>query len=1575
MIGSASNDIIYGDANKNILIGGDGDDLFNGRAGNDTFYGGDSSLDTSLNDTVTYIDATGGIQIDLGYYGNGDGLASDDGFGNQDRVYGVEHVVGSSNNDVIYGDDNVNSLSGGTGDDVLYGGGGADVLNGGLGSDTADYSNAAGAIDASLIDNEAKNDGDTGERDSLISIENLVGSNYSDLLAGSNAANIIQGLDGDDIISGYDGNDTLYGGDSSGTDTSSNDYLDYSYVTGPLSGGQVGVTVNLTTGTANDAKGGTDTISGFEHITGSDFDDRFIGLNGQNNIIDGGTGIDTIDYGSFTGGVTVDLRNETATDTGGATDTLTSIENAYGTSSDDTLYGSDADNILVGNDDSDVIYAYLGTNAYYGGRINGYDNSGAVDTIRFDSITAGGVTLDIQAGTVVADADGQTSTLENFEIYIATNSNDTIITEDGADDTVNTLGAVSNDLVYASSGNDSYTFGDSAILDYRVVKSNNSGYSTYDVNLVLDMSNATGTVVYRDGGTTLFTDTYNSSGLHTLYGTTGNDTFIGTDGTQELYGEAGDDTFYGSAGNDTFSGGSGSNDMVDYSTQAGITALNVNLDGTNTVSATTSGDGFDTISGIEHVRGTAGNDLIQGDSNANIFYGGGGSDSLFGDGGNDTLYGEAGNDNFYGSNGSDTFYGSTGSDVIIYDSDYGYVNITGLAHVIIDMQAGTASSYSSASGTSGHIKTDTFTGIERAVATDGNDTVTGSSNTDTIDAESGDDLIYSSAGNDVIHGDAGTDTMDYSNDSNITKVVLSILTNASNGIVTYNGSTTYTQTIEFFENIVGSDGDDTFTGNTGTNNIKGGAGNDIIAAYDGLNNVLDGEGGTNTLSFSNGGSGSITLDMTDLSAGYFSFSSANGNYTGTAKNFANINGSAGNDVLTLDDQTNVVHAGSGGDTVYTNGGNDTIYGDAGNDRIWTGDGNNVVYGGGNDDAIYASIGNDTYNGDGGWNTIFYSNNSTTSYVANLDHIETPSTNNNTLTLFMSNGDTYTHTITGDAHVYLSTGDDIVNALFGTGSGSTNAGDGNDYFYYNTTGHSRANGGNGTDTYDARSLGSGITLNGNIVSSGLYQFGSLGISNFETIYTTSYDDEINLVNTGIKTLYAGGGDDTVTYDDTGQTTRVYGEAGLDTYDASGFSTGLTLDGTDTSNGGYAFDTTYISGFETVYTSNNNDTITLSGTDILTLYAGGGDDTVVFDGEGDNNPLRLRGEGGTDIFDGRTSAEGFFLEGYDQNDGGYHLGHVFDKTYVSGFETVYTSDFNDVIFLSDTDIVTLHAGNGDDNVTYDGNDDVTRIYGEGGSDTLNFTSFSGSTDIDGSDTQDGGYNIGDVYVSGFEKVYLNNAGNQVNNLTGTGIEELYTGGGNDTVYYTNDSIYVDAQGGNDILYAFSYGSGLTLDSTDVSNGGYALGNMHIKDFEQVVLTDQDDTIDLTASTGLNQLNAGDGADDITVDMSTINQYSGVIDGGNGNDIAHIQGNVASNVEGSTFAAVFTNVDELDFTGATFDDNAVFTSADHDNITGLSSLTIHVNDLDDITASGSLSTDVTATTKTYHWANGDTLIVTTN
>ena len=155
------------------------------------------------------------------------------GFGGSaegDTLFSIENLFGSEHNDTLIGSVRGNELHGQGGNDILKGGGGGadrlygengndhleggsgpDVLDGGPGSDTASYLGSPSGVTV-LLYNGNKWGGDA-EGDTLVSIENLIGSQHNDSLRGDDNANVLLGDLGNDVLLGYGGADVLMGGD------------------------------------------------------------------------------------------------------------------------------------------------------------------------------------------------------------------------------------------------------------------------------------------------------------------------------------------------------------------------------------------------------------------------------------------------------------------------------------------------------------------------------------------------------------------------------------------------------------------------------------------------------------------------------------------------------------------------------------------------------------------------------------------------------------------------------------------------------------------------------------------------------------------------------------------------------------------------------------------------------------------------------------------------------------------------------------------------------------------------------------------------------------------------------------------------------------------------------------------------------------------------------------------------------------------------------------------------------------------------------------------------------------------
>jgi serralysin len=131
MDGGTGNDKMSGGSGDDVMTGGEGDDLILGNSGNDRILadaGNDRIFGGSGFDTLDFSSARNGVNVDLHAH-----KASGAG---EDRIDGIEAVIGSGFDDVLKGDKRDNALDGGDGNDVMRGGKGADVLTGGAGKDT-----------------------------------------------------------------------------------------------------------------------------------------------------------------------------------------------------------------------------------------------------------------------------------------------------------------------------------------------------------------------------------------------------------------------------------------------------------------------------------------------------------------------------------------------------------------------------------------------------------------------------------------------------------------------------------------------------------------------------------------------------------------------------------------------------------------------------------------------------------------------------------------------------------------------------------------------------------------------------------------------------------------------------------------------------------------------------------------------------------------------------------------------------------------------------------------------------------------------------------------------------------------------------------------------------------------------------------------------------------------------------------------------------------------------------------------------------------------------------------------------
>ncbi|KQS59402.1 hypothetical protein ASG39_19015 [Rhizobium sp. Leaf371] len=273
-----------------MLIGGAGADVLNGNGGIDT---------------ASYVTAAAAIAITLAT-GAQTGDAAGDTLNSIEIITGSSYgdtITGDAGNDVFNGGNGNDILTGGTGsdtlngdagNDLLTGGSGADILNGGSGTDTASYASSSTAVSINLV--TGVHTGGDAEGDTLVALETVIGSAFSDSLVASSAVTLAGGGGNDSYYIGS-GNVAVTETAGNGTDTvftSTNTYtltnnVENLIYTGPSN--FVGTGNNL----ANAMSGG----NGADTILGLAGDDTLFGGEGL-DLLAGGSGQDTFLFTALT---------------------------------------------------------------------------------------------------------------------------------------------------------------------------------------------------------------------------------------------------------------------------------------------------------------------------------------------------------------------------------------------------------------------------------------------------------------------------------------------------------------------------------------------------------------------------------------------------------------------------------------------------------------------------------------------------------------------------------------------------------------------------------------------------------------------------------------------------------------------------------------------------------------------------------------------------------------------------------------------------------------------------------------------------------------------------------------------------------------------------------------------------------------------------------------------------------------------------------------------------------------------------------------------------------------------------
>ena len=1107
-----------------------------------------------------------------------------------------------------------------------------------------------------------------------------------------------------------------------------------------------------------------------ENATGGSGNDSMSG-NAANNLLDGNAGNDTLN----------------------------------GLTGADTLYGGDGNDLFI---DSDAI------------NFDSMDGGAGIDTADFsgNSFSDNRIIYDLASGLIsVVNPAGNTQDIIGVENLITSNASETLIggfesnlfIANGGDDSV--VGGGGLDTLYGGDGNDTIEGGFStddvyggAGDDLFVVLNgqfydNSYGGSGIDTLDHSDSDYAGDTFDFAAGlitGTHINGTSAALSSIEVYFDGIGGNTIVSDGGSHTYYGGDGDDTMRATAGGETMYGGAGIDDL-----DLSIGNFIYTFDMTTGLATQYPAELF---LGFENVTMGSANDTVTGSSAANRIDGGGGNDSLLGLSGIDTIYGGDGNDFINGGTFVDQVFGGLGDDTLamtggdfIDDVDGGAgidtLDMSGYTFNFLTADLG-AGTYTEGGGSG--IRS--ITGVEVVIGTGNNDVITGGGAAESLYGGGGNDALSGASGVDVLDGGDGNDTLngglfkDTSYGGNgddtfrITGVDIADDVYGGAGIDTLDlsGYTTFGFVVDLtagsydyqpgiggpfviqgVENVIGSNQNDSLTGDSATNTLDGGGGNDtirggsntdqanggsgddliIIAGGDGLDNA-DGGTGNDTLDYATAFGGDITFD---LATGVFDFAG----FLRTATGFENFIDSASNGSISGTGSANRLEG---------NAGNDSLGGLAGNDTLIGGDGNDTLQGGTGDDSLVGGLGDDEYVIDVATDTIVELAGQGIDLVRSSISYSLATTGNvlENLTLIgaaalSGYGNDLSNVLTGngfDNFLNGQLGDDTL--IAGGGNDTALGGDGNDSIV-GDVGNDSLNGGAGID-----SLYGGIgndTLNGlsgdDVMDGGAgndeYYVGQVGDTIIELagggtdLVRSSVDFSLAATGNVLENLTLSG----AAINGTGNAAaNVINGSGLDNFldGLNGNDTILAGGGNDTVNGGNAHDSivgdlgndSLNGGFgnDSLYGGNGNDTLNgANGAD--SMVGGIGNDEYYVD-SGADVIVELAGEG-TDLVRSSVSfslaATGNVLENLTLSSSTGLTGNGNDLDNVitgSGFANLLNGGLGNDTLLAGGGNDTVNGGNGNDSLVGDlGNDSLN---GGAGLDTLvggnNLDTLTGGADAD-------------------------------------------------------------------------------------------------------------------------------------------------------------------------------------------------------------------------------------------------------
>lgn len=436
IIGSAFDDYLIGDDERNDITAGNGNDyIFGGDGSIDYLYGngGDDTIDGG--NSLDYIN--GGAGADTLTGGEGGDLFDYNQFGEMNGDIIIDFALGTDRLDFT---------------SFIYWEGVLPIYIG-----NAEFSGQRGEIrfeisgNDTLIQLDSDGDGTANEYLTLLNYtEELYYVGAGDIygvstINGDENNNSFYGSDLKELFYGLDGDDTIYarGGD---------DYVDAGAGDDRVYGGQGND--DLTGGDGVDylyGEAGDDILrgeAGTNYLTDEEGQNVFLLSGGANIVV--GNSQSIIDFSGASIGAVADLMMVVANSGAAAGDSYTGVDNITGSDYADRLFGDNDGNTLIGGDGNDALFGRNGDDIFVGG--NGRDifsGGGGFDTVDYSG-EAGAITVDMMERIVASQA-AEGDRLYSIESVIGTAFNDRIF---GNNDGNLIEGEAGNDSLFGRNGDD-----------------------------------------------------------------------------------------------------------------------------------------------------------------------------------------------------------------------------------------------------------------------------------------------------------------------------------------------------------------------------------------------------------------------------------------------------------------------------------------------------------------------------------------------------------------------------------------------------------------------------------------------------------------------------------------------------------------------------------------------------------------------------------------------------------------------------------------------------------------------------------------------------------------------------------------------------------------------------------------------------------------------------------------------------------------------------------------------------------------------------------------------------------------